>query len=110
MRENVYRELTEIAHREVAMAGFVHAENAPACLLPTIIAQSEQPNSMQYPGIVPEKFDNDFPLFNLAKDSTESVDVSASHPEVVDQLKNEYLRFLATMPQLTNQGAVRPND
>ncbi len=76
----------------------------------TIIAQSEQPNSMQYPGIVPEKFDNDFPLFNLANDSTESVDVSASHPEVVEQLKKEYLRFLATMPQLANQGAVRPND
>lgn len=66
----------------------------------TIIAQDEQPTTMQYPGIVPEPFDNDFPLFNLANDSTESVDLAEVHPEIVERLRTEYRRFLATMPPI----------
>lgn len=68
----------------------------------TILAQAEQPLATQYPGIVPEKFENDFPLFNLVRDPTESVDVSANHPELVDRLRKARDRFMATMPNLAN--------
>ena len=64
----------------------------------TILAQAEQPNSMAYPGIVPKPFANPLPLFNLAKDPTESTDVAASHPEIVKRLTQTYERFLASMP------------
>jgi arylsulfatase A-like enzyme len=64
----------------------------------TIIAQEEQPNSMAYPGVVPEEFENSHPLFNLATDPTESTDLAAAHPEVVARLRTEYERFLASMP------------
>ena len=66
----------------------------------TILAQNEQPNSMQYPGIVPEKFANPLPLFNLATDPTESTDLAAAHPAVVARLRAEYERFLASMPAM----------
>jgi arylsulfatase A-like enzyme len=66
----------------------------------TIIAQTEQPNSMQYPGIVPKQFENPLPLFNLASDPTESTDLAAVHPAVVARLRAEYERFLASMPAM----------
>jgi len=66
----------------------------------TIIAQTEQPSPMEYPGVVPKKFENPLPLFNLAKDPTESIDRSKEFPEIVTNLKKNYERFLATMPAL----------
>ena len=64
----------------------------------TIHAQKEQPTSMQYPGVVPKPFENPLPLFNLADDPAESVDLADKHPEVVIRLRTEYQRFLKTMP------------
>ena len=69
----------------------------------TIIAQTEQPSPMDYPGIVPEKFENPLPLFNLAQDPTESTDRSKEFPELAAKLRKQYERFLATMPSLNNQ-------
>ncbi|MEO1836802.1 MAG: sulfatase-like hydrolase/transferase [Akkermansiaceae bacterium] len=66
----------------------------------SIIAQSEQPSSMKYPGVVPKKFDNPLPLFNLAQDPTESIDRSKEYPELATKLRKQYQRFLATMPPL----------
>ncbi len=63
----------------------------------TIIAQTEQPSPMEYPGIVPEPFDNPTPLFNLAKDAEEQVDLTESHPEIVSSLKRKHEAFLATI-------------
>lgn len=68
----------------------------------TIIAQYEQPNSMEYPGIVPERFENPLPLFNLAKDPTESKDLSNEFPEIVKKLRKQYERFQASMPSVEN--------
>lgn len=64
----------------------------------TILAQDEQPSSMQYPGVIPKRFENPLPLFNIAKDPTESTDLAARHPEVVSRLRKQYEAFLATMP------------
>lgn len=64
----------------------------------TIIAQDEQPSTMEYPGIVPEPFENEFPLFNLVNDPSESVDLAEQHPEIVERLQREYRNFLASMP------------
>jgi uncharacterized sulfatase len=64
----------------------------------TIIAQTEQPSTMDYPGIVPERFANPNPLFNLELDPTESTDRAAAHPEIVARLRRETERFLATLP------------
>jgi arylsulfatase A-like enzyme len=64
----------------------------------TLIAQVEQPTSMAYPGLVPKRFPNPLPLFNLESDPTESIDQAATHPEIVAKLRREFERFLATMP------------
>jgi hypothetical protein len=55
---------------------------------------------MKYPGVVPKKFDNPLPLFNLAQDPTESIDRSKEYPELATKLRKQYQRFLATMPPL----------
>ncbi len=68
----------------------------------TILAQDEQPGSMAYPGVVPERFENPLPLFNLDNDPTESTDLSREYPEVVSRLRQTYERFMATMPDLQN--------
>lgn len=67
-----------------------------------IIAQTEQPSSMEYPGIVPKKFENPLPLFNLSEDPAESTDRSKDNPEIAARLRKQYERFLATMPPLIN--------
>lgn len=54
-----------------------------------IIAHGEPPFHMDYPGPVPKEFDNGFPLFNLARDPSESSDLAAEHPEVVERLGKE---------------------
>ena len=65
----------------------------------TIIAQSEQPTSMQYPGVVPKRFKNQTPLFNLAKDREESVDATNDHSEVVTALREKYQVFVDSLDQ-----------
>ena len=65
----------------------------------TIIAPKEQPSPAQYPGVVPERFTNPHPLFNLARDPTESTDLAAENPEVVARLKKAHHRFLQSMPR-----------
>lgn len=67
-----------------------------------IIAQVEQPSSMVYPGLVPKPFENPLPLFNLAQDPTESIDQASSFPEIATRLREQYERFLATMPPLND--------
>lgn len=69
----------------------------------TIIAPKEQPGAGQYPGIVPERFTNPLPLFNLAEDPTESVDLAAEYPEIVERLKRSHQQFLKTMPRQGRQ-------
>lgn len=63
-----------------------------------ILAQKEQPKATDYPGVVPERFENPNPLFNLSKDRAESVDLASEHPEVVRRLRAEVERFLQSMP------------
>jgi hypothetical protein len=58
---------------------------------------------MEYPGVVPERFANPFPLFNLANDPTESFDRSKEHPEIVTKLKAQYKRFVSSMPKLNGE-------
>lgn len=65
----------------------------------TIIAQIEQPTSMQYPGVVPKRFQNRTPLFNLANDRTEAVDVAKDHPEVVSAMRKKYMAFVASLEE-----------
>jgi len=64
----------------------------------TILGQKEQPTSMEYPGAVPKPFENPLPLFNLADDPSESIDLAGEHPEIVERLTAEYQRFLKSMP------------
>ena len=59
----------------------------------TILGQKEQPTSMEYPGAVPKPFENPLPLFNLADDPSESIDLAGEHPEIVERLTAEYQRF-----------------
>jgi hypothetical protein len=66
----------------------------------TILGQQEQPTSMDYPGVVPKPLGNPHPLFNLAKDPAESIDVSATHPEIVERLRETYEQFLKTLPPI----------
>ncbi|MGB6220516.1 sulfatase-like hydrolase/transferase [Haloferula sp.] len=63
----------------------------------TIIAPEEQPGPGQYPGIIPARFSNPLPLFNLAEDPTESLDLAAEYPEIVERLKEAHQRFLKSM-------------
>ncbi len=65
----------------------------------TILGQQEQPTSMDYPGVVPEPFDQPNPLFNLVEDRSETVDQSNARPEIVERLTGVYHRFLQTMPE-----------
>ena len=55
---------------------------------------------MEYPGIPPKPFDNPTPLFNLAEDPAERVDLAEAHPEIVERLTGEYLRYLDSMPDV----------
>ncbi len=60
----------------------------------TIIAQMEgQATPADYPGVTPEEPKNKIQLFNLKEDPTESVDLAASHPELVKELMNVYEGF-----------------
>jgi len=62
----------------------------------TILAPMEQAGPEDYPGILPEKPENEIQLFNLEDDPTESVDLSDEMPEVVESLKAEYEAFKKT--------------
>ena len=63
----------------------------------TIIAQTEQPTPMQYPGVVPKRFTNQTPLFNLSKDRVEQDDVTEDHPKVVSDLRKKYEAFVDSL-------------
>jgi arylsulfatase A-like enzyme len=63
----------------------------------TIIAQTEQPTPMDYPGVVPTRFDNPTPLFNLKQDPAEQVDLTRDHPDVIADLQEKYRAFLASL-------------
>ena len=65
----------------------------------TIIAQTEQPTSMQYPGVVPKRFKNQTPLFNLSVDRVEEDDVTEDHPRVVSDLRKKYRAFVDSLDQ-----------
>ncbi len=62
----------------------------------TIIAPSEQATPALYPGIKPEEPKNDIQLFNLKTDPTESNDLAAQNPELVEELMQEYNLFKET--------------
>ncbi len=64
-----------------------------------IIAQAEQATPMDYPGIVPEEFDNHNPLFNLDQDPSEMVDLTKSHPEVVSSLRKKRDQFESNLQE-----------
>ena len=60
----------------------------------TIIApMTGQANPSQYPGVKPEKPKQKIQLFNLKNDPTESVDLSASNQEKVNELLEDYENF-----------------
>jgi hypothetical protein len=49
-----------------------------------------------YPGIKPMKPAHEIQLFNLKNDPTESIDLAAAHPELVNDLMNKYKKFEAS--------------
>ena len=57
----------------------------------------EQATPAQYPGIIPEKMDGDVFLFNLREDISEMNNVSASNPEIVKTMNEEFERFRASL-------------
>lgn len=60
----------------------------------TIIARSEgQATPAQYPGIIPEKPENDIQLFNLKTDPGESTDLAKEEPGIVQDLLQDYNKF-----------------
>ena len=67
----------------------------------TIIAPIEgQANPSMYPGIKPTKPENEIQLFNLINDPTESSDVAKNKPELVEELKQKYKSFEASLEPL----------
>ena len=52
-----------------------------------------QANPSQYPGVIPEKPKQKIQLFNLKNDPTESLDLSASNQEKVNELLKDYHNF-----------------
>ena len=83
-------------YRPVDLANWVD-KRAPDGI--TIIAPQEQATPAQYPGIKPLKMDGNIFLFNLEKDISEMSNVSASHPEIVADLKKEYDAFTSSLGQ-----------
>ena len=64
----------------------------------TIIAPIEgQATPAQYPGIIPEKPENDTQLFNLKNDPTESIDLTKENPELINELRQEVKKFKASI-------------
>jgi len=63
----------------------------------TIIAPYEQVTPAQYPGIKPMKMDGESFLFNLEKDVAEMDNVAGDNPEIINALKEEYLKFMNTL-------------
>jgi arylsulfatase A-like enzyme len=64
----------------------------------TIIAPlTGQATPALYPGIIPVKTENEIQLYNLKDDSSESKDLSGVHPEKVNELLQEVIKFEASM-------------
>ena len=63
----------------------------------TILAPFEQATPAQYPGVKPEKMEGDVFLFNVREDISEMNNVAAEHPEMVEELQQEYRDFVASL-------------
>jgi arylsulfatase A-like enzyme len=60
----------------------------------TILARMEgQATPALYPGVIPEKPDQDIQLFNLREDPTESNNMADQRPEVLEDLMLEYQKY-----------------
>jgi arylsulfatase A-like enzyme len=60
----------------------------------TILARMEgQATPALYPGVIPEKPDQDIQLFNLREDPTESENMADQRPEVLEDLMLEYQKY-----------------
>jgi len=66
----------------------------------TIIAPMEQATPVQYPGVVPEESVNKIQLFNVYNDPGESKDLSLEHPEIVQELLNDYKSFQLSITEI----------
>ena len=60
----------------------------------TILAPYEQATPDQYPGVLPQKVNDKYQLFNLKVDRAEENDISEANPEIVQKLLNDYEVFL----------------
>lgn len=66
----------------------------------SIIAQMEQPNNDQYPGLKPPvERPTNRPLFNVVQDPGEAVDLANQKPEVVAKLTAAYEAFEASLSE-----------
>ena len=63
----------------------------------TIIAPYEQATPAQYPGIKPVEMEGETFLFNLEKDVAEMDNVAGENPEIVNALKEEYVKFMKSL-------------
>ena len=69
----------------------------------TMIAQYEQPNPSNYPGLREGDPARPMMLFDLEADPGESTDVSASNPEVVRRLKAMFDSMNAQVPEIRRE-------
>ena len=65
----------------------------------TIIARPGQATPALYPGLKPTKPENEIQLFNLKNDPTESKDLAAKKPEIVNELMTDYKEFEESIEQ-----------
>ena len=65
----------------------------------TILAPYEQARPGQYPGVIGGDGPKGMMLFDIESDPSEQHDISAKHPEVVEQLKEIFDKTLAQVPE-----------
>lgn len=59
----------------------------------SIIAPVEQATPAQYPGLKPIHSVNDIQLYNITEDPEEEIDLAKQHPDIVEELMQEYQKF-----------------
>lgn len=69
----------------------------------TLIAQFEQPDPSNYPGVRTGEAGREMMLFDLSSDPAESKDVAAENPAVVKRLKGIFDRMNAQVPEIKRQ-------